>query len=162
MTTKDKVLMTIESIGFVVQVVLCFFFYNHLGFSIVLYLGWALFLIAMILGWQAHVALEKEGEAREGERWIQTRALVSSGIYGVARHPMYLSFMMISLGLVLVSQYWLNLIIGIIVMIIIYSDMYREEMGTLEKLGDEYLNYMEQVPRMNLIEGVIRQNQRRK
>jgi protein-S-isoprenylcysteine O-methyltransferase Ste14 len=74
----------------------------------------------------------------------------------VVRHPMYLSFLLMSLSLVLLSQHWLNAVLGGIVMGLLYSDMCREEKNNLERFGDDYQRYMEQVPRMNLVAGTIR------
>jgi protein-S-isoprenylcysteine O-methyltransferase Ste14 len=156
MTTKDIILMVVESVAFIAQVVLCFFFYNSLGLVLVVYLGWGILLIAMIIGWQARVAFETKGEAREDESFIKTRKVVSSGIYGIIRHPMYLSFMLISLTLVFLSQYWVNAVLGMIVIGILYIDMYREEKNTLKKFGDEYQQYMQKVPRVNFVIGFKR------
>jgi protein-S-isoprenylcysteine O-methyltransferase Ste14 len=39
---------------------------------------------------------------------------------------------------------------------LLYNDMRREEKGNLETFGDDYGRYMEYVPRMNLVTGIIR------
>lgn len=161
-TTKDVILMSIEGLCFIAQVVLSVLFYNDLELNWLLYLGWATFAAAMVLGWRARVAFETRGAAREGESWLHTRRVVASGIYGVVRHPMYLSFFLISLSLVLLSQHWLNAVLGAILMGLIYNDMCREEKGNIERFGDDYRHYMEQVPRMNLVAGIIRLIRRRK
>lgn len=161
-TTKELALMVMESVAFIAQIVLCLFFYNQLGTVIFVYLGWAIFFVAMIIGWQARVAFENKGGARAGEGLTKTRVVVTSGIYGIVRHPMYLSFMLFSLALVLLSQHWLNAALGMIVIGILYSDMRREEQKTLVKFGDPYQVYMKQVPRMNFLVGVMKYLQRRK
>jgi len=162
MTTKEIALMVLESVAFIAQIVLCLFFYNQLGLAIFVYLGWAIFLAAIVIGWQARVAFEIKGGARAGESLTKTRTVVTSGIYGIVRHPMYLSFMMFSLALVSLSQHWLNAVLGMVVIGILYSDMRREEQNTLVKFGDEYQVYMEQVPRMNFVAGILNYLQRRK
>jgi len=162
LTTKELALMVMESVAFIAQIVLCLFFYNQLGIAIFVYLGWAIFLVAMVIGWQARVAFENKGGARAGESLTKTRTVVTSGIYGIVRHPMYLSFMMFSLALVLLSQHWLNTVLGMIVIGILSSDMRREEQNTLVKFGDEYQVYMEQVPRMNFVAGILNYLQRKK
>jgi protein-S-isoprenylcysteine O-methyltransferase Ste14 len=148
--------MSIEGIAFVAQVVLCVLFYSTLGLRWLLYLGWAVLAVAMVLAWRARVAFETKGRSNEGERWLHTRTVVASGVYSVVRHPMYLSFMLTSLSLVFLSQHWLNLVLGIIVMGLLYNDMRREEKSNLERFGDGYQRYMEQVPRMNFVAGTIR------
>ena len=37
-----------------------------------------------------------------------------------------------------------------------YKDVLREEQMCIEKFGDDYKRYMQKVPRMNLLLGVIR------
>jgi protein-S-isoprenylcysteine O-methyltransferase Ste14 len=161
-TPGDVVLMSIEGISFLSQVVLCVFSYNSLDLRWMLYLGWAVLAVAMVLGWRARVAFEVEGGSGEGESWLHTRTVVAAGIYGVVRHPMYLSFLLMSLALVLLSQHWLNATLGAIVIGLLYNDMHREEKSNLEKFGDDYQRYMDKVPRMNFIAGAIRLAQRRR
>lgn len=161
-TPKAVILMVIEAISFVAQVVLCIPLYNHLRLNWLLYLGWAIFAVAMVLGWRARVAFETKGESRAGESWLNTRTVVATGIYAVVRHPMYLSFLLTSLALVFLSQHWLNAVLGAILMALLYNDMRREEKSNLEKFGDDYRRYMQQVPRMNFVVGIIRLVQRRK
>jgi protein-S-isoprenylcysteine O-methyltransferase Ste14 len=148
--------MSIEGLSFMTQVVLCILFYNYLDLHWLLYVGWAVLVVAMLLGWGARVAFETSGESREGESWLRTTTVVTTGIYSVVRHPMYLSFLLMSLTLVLLSQHWLNALLGAVAMGLMYNDMCREEKSNVEKFGDAYRTYMEQVPRMNLVVGIIR------
>ena len=161
-TLGSVILMSIEGLAFVGQVVLCVLFYSALDLRWLLYLGWAVLVVAMILGWRARVAFQAEGRAREGESWLHTTTVVATGVYAVVRHPMYLSFLLISLSLVLLSQHWLNVVLGAIVMGLLYNDMRREEKNNLERFGDDYQRYMDRVPRMNLVAGIIRLIQSRK
>ena len=161
-TPRDVILMSVETLSFVAQVVLCILFFNSLKLNWLLYLGGAIFVFAMVLGWRARVAFETEGESREGESWLHTRTVVTSGIYAVVRHPMYLSFLLISLTLVCLSQHWLNAVLGAILMGLLYNDMRREEKSNIERFGDDYRNYMERVPRMNFVVGIVRLVRRRK
>jgi protein-S-isoprenylcysteine O-methyltransferase Ste14 len=110
----------------------------------------------MVLGWRARVAFQEQGGSHKGESWLHTRTVVATGIYTLVRHPMYLSFLFMSLSLVLLSQHWLNAVLGATVMGLVYNDMCREEKSNLERFGDHYQRYMERVPRMNLVAGTIR------
>jgi protein-S-isoprenylcysteine O-methyltransferase Ste14 len=150
------ILMAIEGIAFLAQVVLCILFRNSLGLHWLVHLGWAIFTVAMVLAWRARVAFETKGRSPEGESWLHTRTVVDTGVYAVVRHPMYLSFLLMSLSLVLLSQHWLNAVLGAIVMGLLYNDMRREEENNLARFGDTYQRYMEQVPRMNLVAGTVR------
>ena len=148
--------MSVEGICFLLQVVLCVRFYNYLGLRWLLYAGWATLGVAMVLGWRARIDFETKGGSREGESWLHTRRVVATGIYAVVRHPMYLSFLLMSLSLVLLSQHWLTAVLGAIVIALFYNDMRREEKNNLQWFGEEYQHYMEQVPRMNVVAGMAR------
>jgi protein-S-isoprenylcysteine O-methyltransferase Ste14 len=148
--------MSVEGISFLAQVVLCILFYNSLNLNWLLYLGWAILAAAMVLGWRARVAFQTGGGSGEGESWLHTRTVVATGVYAVVRHPMYLSFLLMSLSLVLLSQHWLSAVLGAVVMGPLYNDMCREEKSNLEKFGKDYQRYMERVPRMNFVAGAIR------
>jgi protein-S-isoprenylcysteine O-methyltransferase Ste14 len=74
---------------------------------------------------------------------------------------LYLSFLFTSLSLVLLSRHWLNAVLGVIVMGLLYNDMCREENSNLERFGDDYQRCMERVPRMHLVAGTIRLMQNR-
>jgi protein-S-isoprenylcysteine O-methyltransferase Ste14 len=69
---------------------------------------------------------------------------------------MYLSFMLLILALMLISQHWLSVIFGIPVMVFLYMGMGVEEQSNIEKFGDDYIRYMDKVPRVNFLAGVIR------
>jgi protein-S-isoprenylcysteine O-methyltransferase Ste14 len=154
--------MSVEGISFIGQIILGVLFYNRLGLNSLLYLGWALLAIAVVLGWRARVAFETKGKAREGESWLHTTVVVESGVYAVVRHPMYLSFMLVFLALACIAQHWLGGLLGIISILMLYDDMRREEKSCIDKFGDDYLRYMRKVPRVNLVIGIIRLIQRRK
>jgi protein-S-isoprenylcysteine O-methyltransferase Ste14 len=156
MTPQDIVLMTVEGLAFIAQVVLCLFFYNSMGLDWLLVLGWAMLAAALVLGWRARVAFETHGQPRERKDWLHTTVVVNSGIYALVRHPMYLSFILVALALVLLCQHWLNALLGLLLAGLLYNDMRREERGNVDKFGDAYLDYMKQVPRANLVVGIIR------
>ena len=160
-TWKDLVFSSVGGILFIGQIVLCFLFYNWVGLNVLLYLGWIILAVAIVLGWRARVAFETKGGAQEGESWLRTLVVVDSGVYAVVRHPMYLSFMLLVLALMLISQHWLSIILGIPVMVFLYLGMRVEEQSSIKKFGDDYIRYMDRVPRMNFLAGVIRLLQRR-
>jgi len=161
-TWKDLIFSSIGGILFIGQIVLCFLFYNWAGLNVLLYLGWIILAVAIVLGWRARVAFEKEGRAQEGESWLATAVVVDSGVYAVVRHPMYLSFMLLILALMLISQHRLSVIFGIPIVVLLYLGMRVEEQSNIKKFGDDYMRYMNRVPRMNFLLGLIRLLQRRK
>ncbi|MBN1536493.1 MAG: isoprenylcysteine carboxylmethyltransferase family protein [Anaerolineales bacterium] len=159
---KEIALMTIESAAFIGQIILCFLYYNWLHQSILLYFGWACLILSAIPGWRGRTEFESFGKAKQGEKWMRTTVVVDTGIYQVVRHPMYLSFMLMSFALICISQHWLSLILGVILIFLIYDDMRREEALNLNKFGEKYRQYMQRTPRMNFVLGIIRYFQRKK
>ena len=155
-TWKDIILYSILGILFIGQVVLCFLFYNWASLDVLLYIGWAIFTFSMVLGMLPRKAFQKKGKAREGESWIQTSVLVDSGIYAVIRHPMYLSFILLVISLIFISQHWLSLIFSIPIIVYFYVGTWSEERSSIKKFGDAYIAYMQRVPRMNLLLGIFR------
>jgi protein-S-isoprenylcysteine O-methyltransferase Ste14 len=136
--------------------VVCVLFYDSLGLRWLVCLGWASLAVAIVLGWRARVAFQTHSHVEEPRDWLHTRVVVDCGIYGLVRHPMYLSFMLISLGLVLLSGHWLNLALGVVLMGLLYNDMRREERSNLDKFGEAYERYVQRVPRINIVLGVVR------
>ena len=160
-TKKDWILYFILSILSIGQIVLCFLFYNSAGLKLALYAGWILLAAGTVLFFSSSILHEK-GEVPEGKSYCDTTVFVDSGIYGVVRHPVYLSFIFGVFALILIAQHWLSVVLGIPIIVSHYGFMRQEEHGNIEKFGDDYKHYMQKVPRMNLLLGVIRLIQRRK
>ena len=98
---------------------------------------------------------EEQGGSAEEESWPGT-PLAESGIYGVVRHPIYLSFTLVILALMLISQHWLSAILGLPWMAYLYFSMLGEEHVNIARFGDRYREYMKEVPRVNFVVGGIR------
>jgi protein-S-isoprenylcysteine O-methyltransferase Ste14 len=155
-TWKDLVFSSVGGILFIGQIVLCFLFYNWAGLNVLLYLGWIILAVAIVLGWRARVSFEEKGEAQEGESWLRTSVVVDSGVYAVVRHPIYLSFMLLILALMLISQHWLSVIFGLPIVVFLYLGMRVEEQSNIKRFGDDYIRYIQGVPRINFVAGIIR------
>jgi len=91
-----------------------------------------------------------------------TEALVDSGIYAVARHPQSLGWMFICLAVILFGQHWLSTVFGTVGMVRAYLISKQEDQHNIEKFGNRYESYMQSVPAMNLLTGVVRLIRRRK
>ena len=65
--------------------------------------------------------------------------------------------MLISLFLMLVVQHWLVAVVGIAAMTLVHGGIVPQaEKANVAKFGDDYRRYMQRVPRLNLVVGVIR------
>jgi protein-S-isoprenylcysteine O-methyltransferase Ste14 len=80
----------------------------------------------------------------------------TSGIYAIVRHPQFLAGMLINLALTLITQHWLVALLGALSAGLTYMDALRADQDGTEKFGDEYRRYMQRVPRMNFVAGIIR------
>ena len=64
--------------------------------------------------------------------------------------------MLLSLFLILIAQHWLVTIIGILAMVLVYTGIVPQaDQANIEKFGDDYKRYMQKVPGVNFLAGVI-------
>ena len=151
---KDK-FMVLYSLLLLIQIVSSAYYYNSMGNKVSVYLGWSTLvggLLLASLGWQE---LKEEGGAPEGESPLRSTELVVTGIYSVVRHPQYLGFMMVVPALMLLSQHWLSVAMGVPGGLLFYMDVRKADGMLLEKFGEEYRIFMGEVPGLNLVEGII-------
>jgi protein-S-isoprenylcysteine O-methyltransferase Ste14 len=150
------------SILMFLPIILVFLFYNYYSLDFLVYAGWILLVFSVVVILLAGGEFRKKGGAPKGESVVHTTVLVDSGVYAVVRHPQCLGFMIFVLALVLMSQHWLSVISGVLGSALFYRDVLREEQMSVEKFGDDYKRYMERVPRMNFLIGILRLLRRRR
>lgn len=160
-TRKERLLFYGASVLFFVQAGLCIFFYKHLGSSDLLILGWLLVVLGVYANIRARDDFKAFGQAQEEQSFYKTETIVNQGIYGVIRHPMYFSFMLIDLGLVAIAQHWISAVLAVPVLIYLYSAMLDEERLSTKKFGEAYQDYMQRVPRINILLGLLRARERK-
>ncbi len=143
------------------QVALSFFFYTP-RVQVLTDLGWLIFIPSIILGWLPIFVLRKKGGVEKGKSYVETQTLVDSGPYALVRHPQYLSWMLLNVALILVSQHWLILVVGLVSLVSVYGVVVTSDRDLVAKFGDDYKRYMEKVPRLNIVLGMVRFLQRSK
>jgi protein-S-isoprenylcysteine O-methyltransferase Ste14 len=72
--------------------------------------------------------------------------LVKTGIYGHVRHPQYLGFLLLTLGINFLWTMFSTLILWPILVLLYYRLAKEEEKGMGEKFGEEYQEYKKTVP----------------
>lgn len=159
---KHDPLFWAYSVLLFLPIILVFVFYNYYGLDFLVYAGWILLVFSVFIILLAGSEFRKKGGAQKGKSIVRTTVLVDSGVYAVIRHPQYLGFMLFVLALVLMSQHWLSVISGVIGSALFYKDVLREEQMSVKKFGDHYEQYMERVPRMNFLIGILRLLRRRR
>jgi len=121
------------------------------------YLGWIVLAVGLSLFIFSLKSFRKKGRVLDGKSIMDTSVIVDSGTYAIVRHPQFLGGMLLISASILISQHWLSAIVGVLVLAWLYTDAIpRAEKELLIKFGDGYRRYMERVPRVNPIVGLIR------
>lgn len=160
--TNGSLLYYVAGILLVFAWLSLWFLDNPSALLVLQYVGWPIMVVGMMLIFLPLFILPRKGKVPKGKDITHTTAVVSSGIYAVVRHPLYLGWLLMYLAIIFWSQHWLTIIIGVIGMICVYLISRQEDHRLVEKFGDDYKRYMQKVPRMNLLDGVIRLIRRRK
>ncbi len=85
------------------------------------------------------------------EPWKPSTALVTDGIFGWLRNPMYVGVTLLLVGLaILLASDWMLVMTTIFVPVIHFGVVKREERYLEAKFGDAYRQYMARVPRYGL------------
>lgn len=82
------------------------------------------------------------------EPWKPTKAIVSSGVYGFSRNPIYLAMTLLYVGVaLLLDSLWVLLFAVPLLFLINFGVILREEKYLTAKFGKEYLDYKQRVRR---------------
>jgi protein-S-isoprenylcysteine O-methyltransferase Ste14 len=139
------------------QVILAFFVFRGPKIQALRFAGWAIWTLGAVFAIVPIFALRKRGNVPKGKSYMETTALVDTGIYAIVRHPQGgTAGILLNLALALIGQHWLLLILAPVGMVLIYLDTFRADDACIEKFGPEYVRYMQRVPRVNFLAGIIR------
>ena len=120
-------------------------------------IGWVVWVLGMVLVMAPIIMFPRRGGVPKGKTFVQTTRLVDTGIYAIVRHPQYTGgIFAIFLTTLLWYPHWLFGVLGIMGAIVIYLSCMEEDQFLIEKFGDDYIDYMQRVPRMNFLLGAIR------
>ena len=148
-TTQEKVLLGLLFLAmfFVPIFYVATPWLDFANYSLPTWAGWLRVIIlagALAVFWRAHADL--------GLNWSPTleirekHELITRGIYGVIRHPMYASQWLWVIAQPLLLQNWIAGWLNLLVFILFYSLRVRaEEQLMLEQFGDQYRSYMQKV-----------------
>jgi len=127
---------------------------SYLALSIV---GWVVWAFGMVLVMAPIIMFPRRGGVAKGKSFVNTTRLVDTGIYSVVRHPQYLGGVFaLFVTTLLWYPHWLFGVLGAIATAAIYMGCREEDQRLVQQFGDDYVNYMQKVPRMNIFVGVIR------
>lgn len=152
-------LSSIASVLTITQIVLAFFL-NRQASQELQWAGWICLWTSGIFGILPVITFRRKGGVPKGESYTQTTVLVNSGIYAIVRHPQNgTAWLLINLGVILIAQHWTSLVLGLISMGIVYIDTFKADQYCIKKFGAAYKRYIEKVPRVNFVLGVIKRMQ---
>ena len=120
-------------------------------------IGCVVWAFGMVLITAPMVIFPRRGGIPKGKSFVATTHLVNTGIYAVVRHPQYTGgIYAIFLTTLLWYPHWLFGVLGVIGTAVIYMGCREEDQRLIEKFGDDYAAYMERVPGMNFVSGLVR------
>lgn len=118
--------------------------------------GVVLLVLASVFIFAPFVLLRKHGRTQGGKTYMQTNTVVDQGLYGITRHPQYLGYMFLACGFALLSQHWTAALLTAVAVTLFYLQAVKEEHYCLSQLGEPYGQYLERVPRFDLVLGILR------
>ena len=147
--TKDNILMGIIGIALFLNILFIILFPPIIEQLVLV--GFIILGIGLIFLLLSLLPLHKKG----------TSNIITTGIYAVVRHPMYLGAILMFVSHIFLGQNWAVAISTIVAIVCCYLIVLSGDQRNIEKFGDEYKRYMTNVPRTNFILGIIRLLRRR-
>jgi len=148
-TSQEKTALTLLSVGtglfpIIYAATKWLDFANYILPEWASWLGVVILAGALFVFWRAHVDL--------GINWSpsleirEEHELITRGIYGIIRHPMYASQWLWVVAQPLLLQNWIAGVLNVPLFFIFYSMRVKaEEQLMLEQFGDQYRSYMQKV-----------------
>ncbi|HSR33538.1 MAG TPA: methyltransferase [Anaerolineae bacterium] len=147
----------IWSLLLLLQMVLTFFVFHEPRLPGLGVVGWAIWVLGTLFAILPIFTLRVRGGVPDGKSYMETTALVDSGIYAIVRHPQSgTAGILLNLALALIGQHGLLVVLAAVGMVLLYIDTFRADDACIEKFGEEYVRYMQRVPRVNFVAGILR------
>jgi protein-S-isoprenylcysteine O-methyltransferase Ste14 len=140
----------------IAQYILAFFVYKLVGIEVLQWIGCVIWVLSGIFGIAPIFILRQKGDVAKGKSYVETKHLVYTSLYAIVRHPQYLAGILFGIAMMLLAQHWLVVLLGVISAVLIWLDIQLADQQCIEKFGAEYRQYMQRVPQVNFILGVIR------
>ena len=111
-----------------------------------LWIGLGLAAIGFAVCWKAFRQFADAGTSVHLDE--PTHAIVSEGLYGWSRNPIYIALSVVYTGLsIALTTGWALLLLPVVIAVLIKGVIEREEAYLAQEFGDDYLAYKRQVPR---------------
>jgi protein-S-isoprenylcysteine O-methyltransferase Ste14 len=147
----------IWSVLLLLQMGLAFFVFREPRLPGLGAIGWAIWAVGTVFAILPIFTLRTRGGVLKGKSYMETTALVDTGIYAIVRHPQSgTAGILFNLALALIGQHWLLVFLAVVGIVLFYTDLFRADEACIEKFGREYACYMKRVPRVNFLAGILR------
>lgn len=103
-------------------------------------ISWILLIMSIYPVVAGYILLKKQGKPTVN--FENTSRLVKKGIYGLIRHPLYLSVFLFGTGVMMKDPGRIQIILGIVNLVAVYLTSRIEEGEMIAKFGNEYREYM--------------------
>lgn len=141
----------------ILQVVLAFFVFTDPKSQALKVAGWVVWIVATIFAILPIFALRRRGRVPQGKSYMATTTLVDTGLYAIVRHPQGgTAGILFNLALALIGQHWLLVALAAAGMCLLYLDTFKADKACIDKFGQEYVRYMQRVPSVNFVAGLLR------
>jgi protein-S-isoprenylcysteine O-methyltransferase Ste14 len=115
------------------------------------------FILPIIVLWPLPVfTLRKFGKISPNGSFLATTQLVEKGIYKLIRHPQYLSFMLLNIGIALINQNSITILISAVSVGFLFAGIKEEEQLMIKQFDNDYSAYIKRVPSINIFRGLYR------
>jgi protein-S-isoprenylcysteine O-methyltransferase Ste14 len=124
-------------------------------------LGVVMILAAPVFVVLPFLHLRRFGHPASGAPYFATTRVVVEGIYGVVRHPQYLGYSLLLLGLAAIDPHPLLIGLALAAVAFLYVQCILEERYWRAETDSHYAAYAQRVPRLNAALGLWRWARRR-
>lgn len=129
-----------ESIYILVLLNIRLWFHNP--FSLNQIISWILLILSAYAGIAGFLLLKRKGKS--SGNFENTTTLVKSGIYGLIRHPLYLSLFLLGTGVMMKDPGIPALALGAVNLVAVYFTSLMEEKEMEKRFGPAYSQYMKE------------------
>lgn len=148
------IIASIQFLSMVGQVILMGFFFENHNLQSLPIIGYVIISIAFAFLASGSIVLYEGVEIKEKRR--PRIRFEEKGIYTVIRHPIYLGLMILFIGMMFISDLRWSSILAFPSIVIMYYYMIKEESIFIERFGEDFKEYMDRVPRMDIFLGIYR------
>jgi protein-S-isoprenylcysteine O-methyltransferase Ste14 len=129
-------------------------FQNQKDVLVLQVVGTIFYFVAILMAVITFVTIGFKGKPKGSIE--DTTVLIERGIFQIVRHPLYLALAFWSIGLVLLTQSFLSLGLGMTALFCFWMSSQKEDAFNIKKFGDSYRRYMRRVPKWNVLRGLKR------